>query len=107
MDAGHEDRWLKGIISKYPHKQHSLLPPNCHYKLKVNFQCKSRVQRKWKKGNQSAFFEKCLLNDVSFHCISTRQGIKEIISEDKISKLQDVTVPYLSIKEQSGGTSYK
>ena len=28
--------------------------------------------------------------------MSTRQGTKRIISEDKISKQQDVTVPYLS-----------
>ena len=41
-------------------------------------------------------FEKCQLNDVSIHCIRTRQGTKRIISEDKISKHQDATVPYLS-----------
>ena len=32
--------------------------------------------------------------------VSTRQGTKRIISQDKISKQQDVTVPYKIAKRQ-------
>ena len=49
-----------------------------------------------KRKYSTCMFEKCQLNDVSIHCIGTRQGTKRIISEDKISKHQDATVPYLS-----------
>ena len=80
MDVGHEDRWLKVLLVKYPHKQLGLSPPNCHYiytegRLSVRVKCPTQVE---KRKCNTCRFEKCRLDDVSIHCISTDTRAKRL-----------------------------